>query len=357
MKKQLFSLLAIFIFIGGTYSQVALNFNGNGDYLATDFPGIIGNNPITIEAWVKTDGVNNEQVITSWGSEISNGGRFTFRLNNVGGNFVPRIEIKGGGINGATDLNDGNWHHVAVTYDPALTSNKYKLIVDGVLDTEGDISQSLNVIQDVNMNIGRRINLGFTGYFNGSMDDVKVWNVAKSEATILANMNAEICTQSVDLVAYYNFNEGTPLADNSTITEALDFSDNLGSAALINFTLNGSTSNYVTGPTLTEGITSSVLVENACNDYTWAENSTLYNTSGIYSEVVTATSGCDSILILDLTIVQPEITTITEISCNSFTWTENGMTYTTSGQYSETFTNQAGCDSTITLDLTINQAD
>ena len=64
--------------------------------------------------------------------------------------------------------------------------------------------------------------------------------------------------------------------------------------------------------------------------------------------------GCDSILLLDLTITQATSSTISAAACDSFTWLLNGMTYNSSGVYSDTITNSQGCDSIVSLNLTIN---
>jgi hypothetical protein len=49
--------------------------------------------------------------------------------------------------------------------------------------------------------------------------------------------------------------------------------------------------------------------------------------------------------------------TLNETACNSYTWPANGATYTNSGTYTETLVNAAGCDSIISLNLTINTVD
>jgi hypothetical protein len=67
-------------------------------------------------------------------------------------------------------------------------------------------------------------------------------------------------------------------------------------------------------------------------------------------------SGCDSIVTLDLTILEPTFSSESVTECDSYTWNTNGQTYTQSGQYTEVFTNQVGCDSTVTLNLTINSS-
>jgi hypothetical protein len=91
-----------------------------------------------------------------------------------------------------------------------------------------------------------------------------------------------------------------------------------------------------------------------CDSYTWSTNGQTYTESGQYTEVLTNQDGCDSTMILDLTIISATTETITE--CDSYTWITNGQTYTESGQYIEVLTSQSGCDSTITLDLTITKS-
>jgi hypothetical protein len=62
-------------------------------------------------------------------------------------------------------------------------------------------------------------------------------------------------------------------------------------------------------------------------------------------------AGCDSIVTLHLTINESVTVDTTAVECNAFTW--YGEEYTASGDYEKTFTTVAGCDSTVTLHLTI----
>ena len=68
---------------------------------------------------------------------------------------------------------------------------------------------------------------------------------------------------------------------------------------------------------------------------------------------MTSSTGCDSIVTLDLTILEATESTTSEVSCDTYTW--NGTTYTESGTYTYTTTNANNCDSTATLNLTINE--
>jgi hypothetical protein len=95
----------------------------------------------------------------------------------------------------------------------------------------------------------------------------------------------------------------------------------------------------------------------ACDSYTWPANGTTYSMSGNYSSTLTNVNGCDSVINLALTIYGNDSTGVQQTACESYTWIQTGITYTMSGLYADTLTNTNGCDSIITLDLTINQAD
>ncbi|MBI3240290.1 MAG: T9SS type A sorting domain-containing protein, partial [Flavobacteriia bacterium] len=91
-----------------------------------------------------------------------------------------------------------------------------------------------------------------------------------------------------------------------------------------------------------------------CNDYIWSENGMTYTTSGSYNDPLVNAAGCDSIITLNLTINQPTSSSLTEIACGSYSWAENGVSYFVSGSYNDTIPNANGCDSIITLNLTVN---
>ena len=102
--------------------------------------------------------------------------------------------------------------------------------------------------------------------------------------------------------------------------------------------------------------TTGSLAVSACDTYTWPANSNTYTSSGAYTETLMSLSGCDSIVTLNLTIISAENYATTVSACDSYTWVVDGNIYTSSGTYSLTFTNAAGCDSILTLNLTINNS-
>lgn len=87
----------------------------------------------------------------------------------------------------------------------------------------------------------------------------------------------------------------------------------------------------------------------ACDGYTF--NGTTYTSSGTYTQTLAGSGGCDSLVTLNLTITQI-VTSSSQTSCGSYNW--NGNLYTSSGIYRDTLTAANGCDSIVNLTLTIN---
>lgn len=91
----------------------------------------------------------------------------------------------------------------------------------------------------------------------------------------------------------------------------------------------------------------------ACESYTWSQNNKSYAQSGFYYDTLQSQTGCDSIIKLDLTIYPTSSSQEIRTECDNFYWDLDGKTYTQSGTYQATLTNSNGCDSTVTLEVTI----
>jgi len=89
-----------------------------------------------------------------------------------------------------------------------------------------------------------------------------------------------------------------------------------------------------------------------CGPFVW--NSQSYGVSGSYEQVFTAAGGCDSTVTLHLTISDATTGSQTVAACGGYTWPVNGQAYASGGTYTHTLLNGAGCDSVVTLHLTVN---
>ncbi|MEM1318681.1 MAG: beta-propeller fold lactonase family protein [Bacteroidota bacterium] len=95
------------------------------------------------------------------------------------------------------------------------------------------------------------------------------------------------------------------------------------------------------------------LNEAICSGSSFEMGGSSYNTSGTFNTTLTSSTGCDSVVTLNLTVVENNIT-LDETICEGGSYTVGGTTYSTTGTYTEVMTSQVGCgDSTVTLNLTV----
>ena len=103
--------------------------------------------------------------------------------------------------------------------------------------------------------------------------------------------------------------------------------------------------------------TSIVDYQKTCDPYTWIDGNTYYQSNNTATHVLTNGDGCDSIVALDLTILKSTSGEDTQVACDSYTWID-GQIYTENNNTATyTLTNAAGCDSIVTLNLNIVRID
>ncbi|MBM3403341.1 MAG: T9SS type A sorting domain-containing protein [Bacteroidetes bacterium] len=218
----------------------SLAFDGTNDYVA--LPALNFNSTsFTIEGWVRWDGLTS-----SWTRffDFGNGqANNNFLVANPASTNSLRFDIYNGGtIQGFTVANilyAGEYYHLAAVANAGTMS----LYVDGVL--MGSLSGV--TVQNVNRTLCYlgRSNWSGEGYFNGQMDEVRIWNTARTATQISNDMTNQLTGSETGLMAYYNFNQGTAGGNNVGITILDDMTANNYDGTLYNFALTGSTSNWI----------------------------------------------------------------------------------------------------------------
>jgi hypothetical protein len=162
-------------------SNRGLQFDGVDDFVSVDnFNGVLGTGARTCAAWVKTTSTGINRPIIAWGPN-SSGNKWTFLMTTSG---QIRAEITSGIVVGTRAINDGQWHHVACTFenDGTPTSSDIKLYVDGTLETISNSSSfALNTTSSGDVRIGADIQGRF---WSGTIDDARIYPRALSAAEI-----------------------------------------------------------------------------------------------------------------------------------------------------------------------------
>jgi hypothetical protein len=212
----------------------ALHLDGINDYASVSSTRNIplANSNYTIEAWIKPDAMGAKGIV-GWGAFGASNQVNAFKLGTnqlVNYWWGNDLTVTVGDIT-------GKWHHVACTYDGTTR----KIYLDGVV-VGSDAPIGHNVTSTANFRIGSTNN---GEYFGGSIDEVRIWNIARTQSQIQANMLSIISGSTAGLVAYYNFDNGIAGGSNTGVTTLDDQTANANTGTLNNFALTGSTSNWI----------------------------------------------------------------------------------------------------------------
>lgn len=224
----------------------ALDFDGINDYVVIpddnsyDFNT---NSDFTVEVWIKIPSLpqrdldtGDNDIVEKWSQ--SGGYPFVIRYFNITKKIVAARWD--GTISSSVEttslLNDDQWHHIAFVKN----GTTLLLYVDGVLENSAPDNSVASTTNNSGLFLGRRGG-GFDNYWTGSMDELRIWNYARSITQINNTMKTTIATIIPGLVLNYNFNQGIANGDNSGFTVAIDKSPSRINGRLNGFALNGST--------------------------------------------------------------------------------------------------------------------
>ncbi|MFT6923493.1 MAG: flagellar capping protein FliD [Crocinitomicaceae bacterium] len=169
-------------------------------------------------------------------------------------------------------------------------------------------------------------------------------NAAGCDSIVTLNLTVNYSSASTDVQtacdSYLWIDGVTYTSSNNVATHTLTNTAGCDSIVTLDLTVN-----YSNGSTD---------VQTACDSYLWIDGVTYTSSNNVATQTLTNAAGCDSIVTLDLTINYSNASTDVQTACDSYLWID-GVTYTSSNNAAtQTFTNAAGCDSIVTLDLTIN---
>ncbi|MFT3823626.1 MAG: T9SS type A sorting domain-containing protein [Chitinophagaceae bacterium] len=217
------SVLTTLLFSTSTQAQRGITFNGTTQYIdCTNSSALAATAIRTMECWVKFNNFTNAQEILS--RSITGSGIELLVYNNALAFYCMNSSTSASSNiqYASSNLSTGVWYHVAVTW--GNTKESMRLYVNGVsVGTRTDVG---NITAVTNPTGTFRIGQWYDGnsrYFNGSVDDVRIWSTNRTAAEIKAGMYGTVATTTTGLIAYYKFDEtsGTT-ATNSTATTGIN---------------------------------------------------------------------------------------------------------------------------------------
>ena len=195
----------------------ALQFNGLQAAEVAHGDAIDLRQTLTVEAWVKVDAFADTWTPIIYKGGGSDAGDRTYSLwlhangavNFTTGDGGAQSLQSAGGLVGI-----GQWHHIAAVMD--RINGQMRLLVDGVQVDSGTVRKTQAFSSATPLVIGANVEHS-ASYANliGSIDEVRLWNVLRSNDEIAAGKDAALNGDETGLVAYWKFDEtaGAALAD------------------------------------------------------------------------------------------------------------------------------------------------
>ncbi|MDD5151835.1 MAG: LamG domain-containing protein, partial [Flavobacterium sp.] len=191
----------------------SMGFDGINDYIVKDIT-FVNSFPYTISAWIKTTSSTTEGAAVCYVSSTSTTNYNCIGTNSsVGARLIVRSN--GGITNFDYSITAGEWHHLVGVF--VSTYNK-QFYVDGV--NVGNVTTERVFLGENRISVGTIARSGYVSYFNGSVDDVIIFNKTLSSQEILSLYNASASQ-------YYNNFTNLSIGAYTYTAYAQDISGNL----------------------------------------------------------------------------------------------------------------------------------
>ena len=199
-------MLFLGVLTDGMGQNKAIAFSKSGDYLEVSHHPDLARTVFTIEFWLRVhelgdpDQAGGEQTIVDKRSTSSG-----YNIRLAGEEFpLPLFAFyQDGGASTVDLIKQHIWHHIAV-----VQSNLHlKIFVDGV-EAANTPNSNYTGVTSAPLRIGEF--LGHPGAslgLRGALDEMRIWNEARTEEEIVSNMHSEMTGNEHNLVAYWRFDQ------------------------------------------------------------------------------------------------------------------------------------------------------
>ncbi|TAE62175.1 MAG: hypothetical protein EAY68_09005, partial [Bacteroidetes bacterium] len=224
--------------VAATAPGNALRFDGTDDLVVfSNTLGNTGTSDFTYETWVRTtinSTIFHKRTACAYGNFVElkvASGKVLFEINETSvANYTAAY--------GTSIITDSLWHHVAIV----RAGTNILVYVDGILESTTALNGNPSIGNSANFTLGVS---PCGNWYNGSLDEFRMYNTALSASNIQADMISSTAAVPSSLLLYCNFDNGVPAGSNSGQLNLPDFSSQGNSGTLQNFGLTGGSSNWV----------------------------------------------------------------------------------------------------------------
>jgi hypothetical protein len=172
--------------ITGVIGSYALDFDGADDFVDLFSPGILrlDGSSMTVSAWIRVNSFTEPfHTVVSWGDD-------TWRLHRAGLSNTIRFGINGysnppsGGVSGTTDVTDGQWYHIVGVFDDL--ANELSIYTNSIRENVSSYNYSIGDTSVSGVRIGHNAMRSGDRHWNGSIDDIRIYNRALSDCEVQA---------------------------------------------------------------------------------------------------------------------------------------------------------------------------
>ena len=154
---------------------------------------------ITMQAWVKYKDLDGQIISKRPSYQL-----FLYLRKIEAEVFTDGQSPSQRNVDGGTILVTGRWYHISGTYD----GENITIYVDGKLDRSVPHSGKIDIVS-FPLCFGIPSDTKDEHDLFGEIDEIRIWNLAKTEAEIQASMNTSLTGNEAGLIGYWNFDDGT----------------------------------------------------------------------------------------------------------------------------------------------------
>lgn len=228
-------------------------------------------------------------------------------------------------------------------------SGTYVDVLTSVNGCDSTITTVLTVIQPQTTNNPQAICQGDSYSIGGN-----TYTVAGTYTDLLQNINGCDSTVITQLTVFpvYSVNNPVTICSGDTYTIGSNSYSTAGTYVDVLSSVNGCDSTVTTILSVNP-VFSSTNPQTICSGDSYSIGGNTYTTAGTYTDVLQAVNGCDSTVTTILTVNQSYSVNNPQIICQGDSYTIGGNTYTTAGSYTNVFQTVNGCDSIVNTQLTV----